>query len=614
MIVPMKKLSLLLYHREKSVFLDELRDLGVIHIEENPVEISPELQQCLERIKAADTVLKALNKIAKSKKETAAQEKSGDTEAVIQQYNDYESALDQIDQKTGALKKDISLLTPWGDFEWESIERLKNAGVTVRFFELSEKKFKQLNKDDLRYAVISILSGTVYFIVLEYENAVTIDAEEVMVPKQSRSSAQQQMQQLFKEKENIQKSMQEMVKYQDLLSAYIQEHTSKRNYEMAQLSMVDMVDGKVLSLTGWLPVHSEKKVSAFLTQFPAWFAITAPTKQDTVPILLNNNRFSKLFEPITRLFQLPDYFELDPTPFIAPFFAVFFGFCLGDAGYGVVIFLIATILQFKVSGGLRLILALGQILSAATVVMSIVTAGTFFGVAVLDLALQPAFSVLKGAILVHDDVVITPFNFALILGIMQMTLGMILDIYKRARFYSFIHALPVIGKLFIVESGILLFLISYQKIDVLRPLFPLSIAALIAGIIAIIYVSFFTDIDKYLDIKAVNLVLRFYFIISGAVGDILSYIRLFALGLASGILGYVVNVIALQIRGIPIAGWLLFVLFLVIGHTVNLLLASLSSFVHPLRLTFVEFYNNLEFTGGGKEYKPFKSFIERSRV
>ena len=98
--------------------------------------------------------------------------------------------------------------------------------------------------------------------------------------------------------------------------------------------------------------------------------------------------------------------------------------------------------------------------------------------------------------------------------------------------------------------------------------------------------------------------------ITGIFGDVLSYIRLFALGVSSTILGYVINSMALQIKEIPYVGIILFVIFLILGHTGNILISSLGSFVHPMRLTFVEFYKNAGFEGGGKEYKPFSNKIK----
>jgi V/A-type H+-transporting ATPase subunit I len=138
-------------------------------------------------------------------------------------------------------------------------------------------------------------------------------------------------------------------------------------------------------------------------------------------------------------------------------------------------------------------------------------------------------------------------------------------------------------------------------------------------LVVVLYVAFFTQMEQYLEggvgSRFANFVLRMYFVLSGAVGDVLSYIRLFALGLSSGILGYVINSVGVQLRdAIPVFGWPVFIVFLIVGHTANLLLSALSSFVHPLRLTFVEFYNNLVFTGGGVEYRPLKRTTEGSHV
>jgi V/A-type H+-transporting ATPase subunit I len=96
--------------------------------------------------------------------------------------------------------------------------------------------------------------------------------------------------------------------------------------------------------------------------------------------------------------------------------------------------------------------------------------------------------------------------------------------------------------------------------------------------------------------------------ITGIFGDVLSYIRLFALGVSSAILGFVINDIAMQILATgPIIGHILCGIFLILGHSMNIAIASLGSFVHPMRLTFVEFYKNAGFSGGGKKYKPFSN-------
>ena len=105
--------------------------------------------------------------------------------------------------------------------------------------------------------------------------------------------------------------------------------------------------------------------------------------------------------------------------------------------------------------------------------------------------------------------------------------------------------------------------------------------------------------------------LPLFFIFTGLLGDALSYVRLFALGVASSVLGLVVNQIGMQIMDSGWWGWILGIVFLLFGHSLNLALAILGAFVHPLRLTFVEFYNNAQFEGGGIEYKPFKKLTSK---
>ena len=120
-----------------------------------------------------------------------------------------------------------------------------------------------------------------------------------------------------------------------------------------------------------------------------------------------------------------------------------------------------------------------------------------------------------------------------------------------------------------------------------------------------VLVFFFNNPDKNVFARVGLGIWDSYGVVTGIFGDLLSYIRLFALAMSSSILGFVFNAISLQLLNIPYIGWLFFILLLAAGHTLNLLLSALGSFVHPMRLTFVEFYKNAGFAGGGKEYKPF---------
>ncbi len=607
MIVPMKKVSILLYYREKESFLSSLQDLGVVHVVENPEIRSENMETLQNQIKAADRVLKELKRVAKEKKSAAAQSVRGNAEEVVTRFDTLDSEREKIDQKIAGINKDVKALEPWGDFKPDAVSQLEGAGVSIRFLISNDKKFNTLPLESSTFEIITKAGSTVYFILLERGEKVTLDAEEVILPKISLTEARKKTVSLQTRKQEIKREIEKLVVYQDVLKLYLSNQRSQLALESARLSMDEAVDGKVLCVTGWVPAEKEKRVAEFLDSFSGWYAFAKPTQNDEIPVQIRNGPFSRLFEPITRLFQLPNYYEVDPTFFIAPFFAIFFGNCLGDAGYGLVIIIITTILQFKITGKGKLLVTLGQVLGIATLVMGIVNSGTVFGITIKDHLDFPLFAFLNKFTVITNDVMISPFNFALLLGVIQINIGIFLNIYNKARYFSFQHALPAIGKLLIVDSAVILFLILSQNMVVLRPLLTVSIATLTVGFLTLVYVAFFTELEKYLDIRIVNLILKLYFVVSGAVGDILSYIRLFALGLSSGILGYVVNVIGLQIRdAVPGVGWILFIVFLIAGHTGNLVLAALGSFVHPLRLTFVEFYNNLEFTGNRLEYKPLQ--------
>ncbi len=133
-------------------------------------------------------------------------------------------------------------------------------------------------------------------------------------------------------------------------------------------------------LEGFCPEESEEMLNALLDELGIYYELSNPKIDEDIPIKLKNNFFAKLFEPITKMFALPNYSELDPTPFLAPFFMLFFGLCLGDGGYGLLIFIAATLLKKKLKPELKSYAVLGQWLSGTTMVVGLIT-GSFFGIA-----------------------------------------------------------------------------------------------------------------------------------------------------------------------------------------------------------------------------------------
>ena len=196
------------------------------------------------------------------------------------------------------------------------------------------------------------------------------------------------------------------------------------------------------------------------------------------------------------------------------------------------------------------------------------------------------------------------FYFALILGGIQIIFGMLVKILNITRQLGFKYALSTLGWIILIIGSALYVMLKNNLGIESHGLKYLYFLVLVSSLIMILFLNnpekgILGNIGKGLG--------EVYFTATGIFGDLLSYIRLFALGISSAILGYVFNYLALEMSGDTIiVSQIIFLLILIVGHSLNIFMAVLGAFVHPLRLTFVEFYKNAGFIGGGKEYKPFK--------
>jgi V/A-type H+-transporting ATPase subunit I len=341
-------------------------------------------------------------------------------------------------------------------------------------------------------------------------------------------------------------------------------------------------------IEAYVPKNETEQLNQYLSQNTIAYFIEKPNPQDRIPIKQKNNKFAKLFEPIGELFSLPAYTEMDLTPYFAPFFMMFFGFCLGDVGYGLFILAGATLYKRKAKPEIKPIITLAQFLGIGTIILGTLT-GTFFGINLLEVESLGKF---RNIMLDSQKV----FYLSLAVGTFQILFGMALKAINGYRLMGWQYAMMPIGWI-IMMLGIID--IATTK---LAPGFNMYL--ILTGTAIVIA---FSDPTAGVFGRLGKGIWELYGI-TGIFGDILSYVRLFALGISGAILGFVVNTIALQIKdSAPIIGPIFFVIFLIVGHLANLAISSLGSFVHPMRLTFVEFYKNAGFTGGGKQYKPFKN-------
>lgn len=594
MIIPMKKYTFLVYHHDYDAFLKNLQELGVLHIIRTIAANDPALKESRDKI---DAVMQAIHFLKRRNQQAQDVPFTGTPEAVIDGLNARIRDREVITQQLQSIGKTISTLEPWGDFSRQQLKDLESKNIYVDLYICSKNKFQDAWRETYSIEVIQTIGQTLYFAVIHgAEEEVNIDAESFKLPEISLSEARARQQQMTADLEKMEAEFNEsaardlphLVKYRDEL-------LGKFEFEDTRMNVLKEADDQIMVLRGWVSKPLEKNLVDFLEQQNIYYFAEEPTEDDKVPILLKNNAFSKLFEPIGKLYSLPSYMELDLTAFFAPFFMLFFGFCTADMGYGILILAAATFFKFKVKDPkVKPLLSLMQLLGLSTAVMGFVMGSLL----AFDMT---KFKGIGQWIPITDKTQI--FNLSLLLGVIQILFGVIMNFFNKVRNGGFKSGISTIGTfLFMIAVSVL----GAPMLGANPP------AALKENMTYVIYLSlflifFFNSPGKNIFVNLGLGIWEMYNIVTGFFGDLLSYIRLFALGVSGGILGFVINSMAQQFGAIPVIGPVIFILFMLVGHSVNIALGSLGGFVHPMRLTFVEFYKNSGFSGGGKEYKPFGS-------
>lgn len=589
MIIPMTKYSFLIHHAEYDSFLENLQDMGVVDVIVSKKALEDFEKEKIKSIQKIQLLVKKLSKRIIDEENTKSN-LNLNGEELVGYVEDLFKKIDLHKASLNSIIKNIERITPWGSFSPDIIKLIEENNYKLRFFICSEKKFDANLLNEIPHEIISVSQNFVHFVTIQkFDESFDIKfADEIQVPMFSIDDLTSDIEVINQKILSLEKELNIVaINHISQIEDYIFELQSEFDVERIINTKQTEVDDKIVLLEGWVPNTKVSETEVELDKIGVFYITNKPQSSDKVPILLKNNKFSKLFEPIGKLFSLPSYNEMDLTQFFAPFFMMFFGFCLGDLGYGIVLVLIATILKPRMKKDMKPMLSLVQFLGIGTIVFGAIS-GTLFGVNLIETNI-PAIANIQKMFLDADAM----FNLALVLGLIQMIFGMILKSVNQLRQNGIAYAMPSIGWILLILS-----LLDYALLKMT------SGNSIYVTFLAIALIVWFSDPKGSVFSKIGKGIWELYGI-TGIFGDVLSYIRLFALGISSAILGFVINDIALQVKsGIPYAGPILFVVFLIIGHTGNLLIASLGAFVHPMRLTFVEFYKNAGFEGGGKEYRP----------
>lgn len=603
MVTKMTKYSFILLSEQTEGFLNSLQELGVVDISRS---LKPIDEQSSEMLAEADRAKKALSILAACK---AGSEKDFKFDGCpVYAVLETQDKIAEIAAEIAAAKKEIAVRQPWGSFRSEDIHKLESQGLKLRFYSCMKKKFDPSWAEIQPLEVISETESKVFFVTVSpAEEEYSFPIEAVPAPEGSVNEAEEKLSLLQSKLEKEQQSLANLKNCSDEIRKAYNDSLSRLDLYFAEAATEKAVDNYLTVLTGFAPTSDDKRLCASFDSMDIYYSHEAATKEDNPPVKLKNNWFAKNFEVLTGMYGVPAYDEFDPTPVLGPFFMLFFAMCMGDAGYGILLMLIALVLRLKMKdSSLGKMHRLIAFLGGMTFVVGIFL-GTFFGMSILEASWAPAW--LKGLCIDgwFPDAKIAGFPVQMVLavaiGVLHICLAMIIKTINFTKRFGFKKTVATWGWTTLIVGGLVV--VSLGMTEVLSAeAFKWTIIALAVVSGLAIYVFNTPGRNPLLNIGSG--LWDTYNMVTGLLGDVLSYIRLYALGLAGGMLGNAFNIMGTMILDIPVPGvnWVFCIIILIFGHVLNLAMSCLGAFVHPLRLTFVEYFKNSGYEGSGAKYNP----------
>lgn len=603
MVTKMTKYSFILLSEQTEGFLNSLQELGVVDISRS---LKPIDEQSSGMLAEADRAKKALSILAACKAESEKDFKFDGcpVDAVLETQD----RIAEIAAEIAAAKKEIAVRQPWGSFSSEDIHKLESQGLKLRFYSCMKKKFDPSWAEIQPLEVISETESKLFFVTVSpAQEEYSFPLEAIPAPEGSVNEEEEKLALLQSKLEKEQQLLANLKSCSDEIRKAYNDSLSRLDLYFAEAATEKAVDNYLTVFTGFAPTSDDKRLCASFDSMDIYYSHEAATKEDNPPVKLKNNWFAKNFEVLTGMYGVPAYDEFDPTPVLGPFFMLFFAMCMGDAGYGILLMLIALVLRLKMKdSSLGKMHRLIAFLGGMTFVVGIFL-GTFFGMSILEASWAPAW--LKGLCIDgwFPDAKIAGFPVQMVLavaiGVLHICLAMIIKTINFTKRFGFKKTVATWGWTTLIVGGLVV--VSLGMTEVLSAeAFKWTIIALAVVSGLAIYVFNTPGRNPLLNIGSG--LWDTYNMVTGLLGDVLSYIRLYALGLAGGMLGNAFNIMGTMILDIPVPGvnWVFCIIILIFGHVLNLAMSCLGAFVHPLRLTFVEYFKNSGYEGSGAKYNP----------
>lgn len=590
----MLKYDFILLSGDMEGFLKKLQGLGVVDITRSTKPIDENSEKLSARADVLRRSLTALKEIVPAQKAGA---KSKDAAAEILSLKTEKEALQAgIPQ----LLKEIEDRKQWGLFDKSSLEKLSERGLKLHFY---KAKTSAINPEwQQQYAMSEISSDGTYtsFVVVSDSDDFDFPLKEIPAPESDYAALEKQVEELRKSIAEKEQRLSELKCLESEINAELVKTMADLDLHLANVSGTKAAEDYITVFEGFAPVENEASLNAVLDEENAIYLVDKAKEDDNPPIKLKNNKFVSMFELLTDMYGRPKYNEFDPTFWISIFFMLFFAFCMGDAGYGLILILASFALKKKMPK----IASLGLVLGIATTVVGFIF-HTFFSMDLMTWNCIPdglKKIMLPSTIMGFDGAMV----LAIIVGVIHLCLAMVIKTWQATKHHGFANSLGTWGWTLLIVGGVIVG--GLALIGVLDSAVTKWII-IVLGVLSALGIFFLNDLHRNPLLNFGSGLWETYNTATGLLGDVLSYLRLYALGLAGAKLGEAFNAIGLQALGDGGAGWIAFILIVVVGHVLNVAMCVLGAFVHPLRLNFLEFFKNSGYEGTGRKYNPLTENI-----
>ncbi len=640
MIVPMKKVSLIIRENKKDETLKKLRKLGIVHIEitEGSGERLVELGDQIALLESAVFTI-GKNKNAEQKDVSATEALS-----VANEIASLDEEKKQCQAERIALSSELDRLKSWGDIKPDSISDLEAKGIRVSFYEMPKSEYEAL-PDSVKTVKLDANKSSVKFLLLHADSddgdevVSSLNSCRLLLPQMSTDQMRQKISELNARTQAIDAQVASYICYANSLKRAIKVFEKEIEFETYATGMADenlSSDGggavSVAYFKGYIEEENLDRLKQTAKDNSWGLLVEEPSEEDNVPTKLKNNKFVSLIYPLTDfLGTVPGYFEYDISGWFLAFILIFFGIIFGDGGYGLLICAVAAIPIIKsliTKKQISPMFLLVGLFGLSTVLWGTLTC-TWFGLSpeqlpewLKSLSIPVISNVYADKLWslpwTPDGVGLTTAQnlqiFCFSLALIQLTVAHIKGAVRNKGSIKMLgdigSILQLLGIYYLVLSLVVnAEVFSFGLVIGGVPVGTVAIALIGIGfVLSFVFSNYEGSIIKSILSSLTNIVSVLLGVVN-VFSDIVSYIRLWAVGLAGAAISATVNELAGPLLG-NFMFMILAIVLLVFGHGLNMILNILSVIVHGIRLNTLEFSSHLDMSWSGHKFKPFKEQID----